>query len=85
MDFNHRPTRRRSPAYVREWSSETLHAVAGRLTNIAQQADLSEAQNYLWDCVIAELEYRFRHRSAQWPWCSCELCVPPFPFSEEPF
>lgn len=77
--YQHSLARRRSPLFVREWSSETLHAVAGRLRRDACSQGLTRGQECLWDWVISELEYRFRHRSTQWPWCACELCVPPFP------
>lgn len=43
-------------------------------------SDLSPAQEWLWDALVSELEYRQRHRTWEEPWCACELCLPPFPF-----
>lgn len=35
---------------------------------------LSLGQEYLFDCVVSELEWRFLHRSKEWRWCSCSMC-----------
>jgi len=72
-------TRRRSPQWVREWSSETLHGVAGMLTRTARSKDLTRGQETLWAAVISELEYRHRsaRRANQWA-CYCDYCLPPF-------
>jgi len=39
--------------------------------------DLSERQEWLWDQVVRELEYRNRHRRPG-DRCTCELCWSPF-------
>jgi len=64
--------------YVSEWSSKSLHAVATRMNRDRQSADLTEHQEWLWDAIVSELEYRRRHTKPVWRSCSCWLCVPPF-------
>lgn len=71
--------RRRSPQWVRELTSRECHGIALKLHRGRTSADLSDAQEWLWEAVISELEYRWRHPSTEWFWCSCELCCPPFP------
>lgn len=72
--------RRRSPGWVRAMSSREIHAVAFRFNWERQESDLSEPQEWLYDALVSELEYR--RRNARWPEsrCSCELCVNPFEF-----
>jgi hypothetical protein len=73
------PLRRRSPQWVRNYPDRGLHALAFRLMNLRTGEDLSDAQEWLWDAVISELEYRRRnHPRPQWA-CACQLCIPPFP------
>jgi hypothetical protein len=43
-----------------------------------QQEDLSEAQDWLWNAGISELEYRWRATPRGEQRCSCSLCIPPF-------
>jgi len=43
-----------------------------------QEADLSPAQEWLFDAIVAELEFRRRRCRPIWTSCSCWLCVPPF-------
>jgi len=75
-------TRRRSPAWVRAMTSRELHGVAGHLNAERLSADLSDRQEWLWDAVVSELEYR--RRRATWPVrsCTCYLCLGPFPYEE---
>jgi hypothetical protein len=40
--------------------------------------DLSDAQEWLWDAVVSELEYRHR-QAPPLKRCSCLLCLAPFP------
>lgn len=40
---------------------------------------ISDAQEWLWDAVISELEYRRRRDRGRIVACSCMLCIPPFP------
>jgi hypothetical protein len=77
-----RPPRRRSPGYVREWSSKALHAVAHKMNHTRCTADLSEHQEWLYDAIISELEYRRRHARPIWSACACMFCIPPFPDQE---
>jgi len=71
-------TRRRSPGWIRAYSSPALHGLALRLMKMGTTTDLSESQEWLWRAVISELEYRWRTTSGLQR-CSCMLCVPPFP------
>lgn len=73
------PARRRSPLWVRQLPSRTLHGIAGRFQRQRASADLTAAQEWLWDALISELEYRHRTTRPAWQRCSCALCVAPFP------
>lgn len=75
-------TRRRSPGWIRAYSSTSLHGLALRLMNLRTSEDLSDAQEWLWDAVISELEYRRRRARGSLQACSCMLCIPPFPDPE---
>lgn len=78
-----RPARRRSPAYVRQWSSPALHAVAMKMNRQRTGEDLTDAQEWLYDAIVSELEYRRRRARPMWRACSCMLCIPPFPEGDE--
>jgi len=73
------PLRRRSPLWVQALSSRELHAIAFRFQYERQEADLSAAQEWLWDALISELEWRHRNEMGKLYQCCCELCVQPFP------
>lgn len=73
-----RVPRTRGAGYVREWSSPALHAVAVKMHNNRQTADLTPSQEWLFDNIVAELEHRRRRTRPVWRCCSCWLCVPPF-------
>lgn len=77
--------RRRSPTYVRSWSLRDLHAVAMSFDRERRHHDLSDRQEWLFDGIISELEYRRRWgiRHHQRSVCSCWLCFGPFPELEE--
>jgi hypothetical protein len=72
-------SRRRSPQWVRELTDREVHGIAFNLRNTQAQEDLSDAQEWLWDALMSELQWRRRH--TDWPHhrCSCELCFEPFP------
>lgn len=75
--------RRRSPLWVRELSDRACHGIAMKLRVESQALDLSPQQEWLWEALISELEYRRRvamRRRFGSP-CTCELCLGPF---EEP-
>lgn len=74
----HSPPRRRSPRWVRDLDSDTLHAIATRFLSLQTTADLSERQEWLWTALISELEYRRARTSPAWRKCNCALCVAPF-------
>lgn len=69
---------RRGPVWVRESSSNALHGIAARFDRDRRTADLSEAQEWLFDRVVEELEYRRREARPSWKACSCQFCIPPF-------
>lgn len=71
-------TRRRSPGWVRAYSSPALHGLALRLMKMGQAKDLSDGQEWLWGAVVSELEYRRRRDLGTVRACSCMLCIPPF-------
>lgn len=75
----HPATRRRSPGWVRAYSSPSLHGLALKLMRMRTSEHLSDAQEWLWDAVISELEYRRRRDYGRLQACSCMLCIPPFP------
>lgn len=79
--------RRRSPGWVRAMSDRELHQIGFRFQHQRQEQDLSRQQEWLFDAVVSELEYRRRHARPTWSACSCELCFSPFPDEpvEEPF
>ena len=69
---------RRGPLWLRETSSPALHAMAGRFDRLRMTMDLSEAQEWLYDRCVEELEYRRRNSRPSWLQCSCRYCIPPF-------
>jgi hypothetical protein len=73
------PARRRSPSWVRETASPALHSIVARFNRDRASADLTDAQEWLWDACISELEYRRRHCRPAWKACACQYCLPPFP------
>lgn len=75
--------RRRSPGWVRCMSDAQLHATAMKLARDSETRDLSAAQEWLWQSLISELEYRWRTTRPASFRCSCMLCVPPFPDPED--
>jgi len=75
--------RRGGPLWVRETSSKALHGIAGRFDRERTGADLTDAQEWLYDRCVEELEYRRRIARPVWSSCSCRYCVPPFYFEEE--
>jgi hypothetical protein len=56
-----------------------LHAIATRFNHQRVSEDLSDRQEWLYDAVISELEYRRRVTRPFWKACACYLCVGPFP------
>ncbi len=70
--------RRRSPLWVRDMPSNSLHGLALRLMRDGESEDLSDAQEWLWSACISELEYRHRSAPKGEQRCACMLCIPPF-------
>ena len=70
---------RGAPLWLRETHSRALHGICGRFARQRLSGDLTDAQEWLWDQCIAELEYRRRTARPVWASCSCMFCVPPFP------
>ncbi len=75
-------TRRRSPGWIRAYSTASLHGLVGRLHRQRTGENLSDAQEWLWDACLSELEYRWRREPRVLRRCSCMFCVPPFPEAE---
>lgn len=75
-DYN--PKRRRSPQWVREMTSNSLHGLALRLLRDDRTAGLTDNQEWLWAGVISELEYRQRNPFEGERSCSCCLCIAPY-------
>lgn len=75
-DRDRRP--RKGPVWLRETSSQALHGILGRFDRLRQSEDLSDAQEWLYDRAVEELEYRRRTARPVWSSCSCRYCVPPF-------
>jgi hypothetical protein len=73
------PLRRRSPGWVRASDSNRLHGIATSLLKGQETEDLSDRQEWLWNAIISELEWRWHRKRPVWQRCSCYLCVPPFP------
>ena len=69
------PVRRRSPGYIRVMSDGALHGIACRLRLERSQDGCTSHQEWLWDAVISELEYRWRkHTDDPLKRCWCEFC-----------
>lgn len=69
---------RKGPVWLRESSSNALHAILARFDRDRQSQDLSEAQEWLYDRAVEELEYRRRTCRPMWRACSCRYCISPF-------
>lgn len=67
--------------YVTEWSSRALHGTAMMFNRLRGEQDLSERQEWLYDRIIDELEWRCVETLRVRPWdaCTCFLCLSPFP------
>jgi len=74
-----RTARRRSPQWIRDLSSNELHALAHHFNHVRPTVDLSDRQEWLFDTLIMELEWRRRTFRPAWAACACMLCIPPFP------
>lgn len=85
MEQHRRPPRRRSPSWVREWPSKAIHAVLGRFDRMRRTQDLSDAQEWLYDACISELQYRRRIARPTWTACSCWYCFEPVEPGDGPF
>lgn len=73
------PTRRRkSPQYVREMTRAQLHGTAMKFQRQRQNDGLSASQEWLWDAIISELEWRHLHQLDGQERCFCELCWVPY-------
>lgn len=70
--------RRRSPGWVRAMPSRPIHGILGKFQRSRTSEDLSEPQEWLWDVLISELEYRHRRTRPVSARCCCDFCLPPF-------
>lgn len=69
-----KPTRRRSPLWVREMDRRQLHGLTWRLLDGWRRGELSDAQEWLLGACESELAYRWRRARWPEPRCTCELC-----------
>lgn len=76
----YRVPRRTAPSWVQEATSPALHGIAGRFLRLRAVEGLSERQEWLWDQVIGDLEWRYFDELRPLLRCSCSLCTPPDPF-----
>lgn len=72
---------RHAPLWVQDLDIRQVHAIAFKLNAERTTAELSDAQEWLFDLLVDDLDYR--RRNTTWPErrCSCSLCWNPF---EEP-
>jgi len=70
--------RRRSPQWVRAMTDRELHQIGFRFQHERLESGLTERQEWMWDALISELEYRRRRTRPTWRACACELCFSPF-------
>lgn len=54
--------------------SRTLHAIAGKFHRMQHACDLTTRQEWLWEQVDNELQYRRTSESRGWLKCSCWIC-----------
>lgn len=71
-------TRRRSPWWVRELSTRSLHGMGGKLSQLYRTDGLSDRQLATLGACESELAYRNR-RLVVADRCTCQLCCEPFP------
>ena len=67
---------------MRSLSSKALHGIPGKFDRDRRSADLTSAQEWLYDACVSELEYRRRRARHVLDSCSCRYCVPPFEFED---
>jgi len=70
--------RRVAPQWVQELEPRELHALTGRLLREFRSADLTDAQDWLLDHCLDDLDWRWRNTEPAYLRCACMLCVPPF-------
>lgn len=68
---------RRSPHYVRDMESRTIHALYAKFAREFAVSEPSEAQLWLWDALQSELWFRWRRAESPLLRCHCEYCWPP--------
>lgn len=70
--------RRRSPGWIRSMDRPQLHSMAVKLGRLRNTTGISARQEWLWDALISELEYRHLHEPDVGARCCCELCWVPY-------
>lgn len=73
MTNHHDP---RTPRWVQDTSTKTLHGIAGHLRRERIRTGLSDAQEWLWDRIVPELERRNKRLPIDLR-CYCDLCLDP--------
>ena len=68
------PRKRKAPLWVRDLSKREAHQLAGHFQRRwLEGRDLSSAQEWLWDTVVADLRWRARNELGRFH-CSCVFC-----------
>jgi hypothetical protein len=65
-------------AFVHSLASSQLHGLAFKLSRDARARDWSDAQEWLFQLCVNELERRRAMAGVLEPRCGCDLCVSPF-------
>lgn len=63
-----------------------VHGILGMLDRQRRTThDLTSRQEWLWDCLVSELEWRHLHEPRILRRCWCEWCIPQreLPFDQE--
>lgn len=69
---------RRAPLWVREMPSREAHAILGRFDRDRMTQDLTRRQEWLYDVLVEDLEWRRVNTPDPWSVCSCKYCLAPF-------
>ena len=70
--------RRATPRWIQDLTGRELHGIVGKFDRDRVSADLSDRQEWLYDVIVAELEWRRANTRPVWRSCSCRYCVAPF-------
>ena len=69
---------RHAPTWVQDLSSQEAHSIVGSFDRQRCEKDLTDRQEWLYDVIVADLEWRRANTYPVWRSCSCRYCVAPF-------